>query len=396
MESENLDGFGGISNENEEIDFNLASLDIDNTNEFDFLNQDNEDDEEEQQEEVVVEQPKKRGRPKKEQSTNPQLQDLDKPMPKQNKAKPQKEEEVYVPQEDEEEVEDDGRTNYAILADALVEDGIFNKYDDQEEIRTADDFKAYVERNVNERLSNMHKRIQMALDAGVSGDNIRAIESSIAQYGNIDDAMIEDEGENGRYLRQNLIYNDYLMRGYSEARAKKEMERCFKEGDDIEYAKDALKTSLERLTNQYKGMIEDANNRRNYEIQQYNNGIKQMYNKVTKDDLLDGLYNFNEKERKAICEIVLPKKDSDSLLGQFIDSNKERYVTVVGSLFYLTDGFKNLSKLAGIFEKRATAKGIEALTKKLKGNTGIKGGKFNYMQQRADDDIDYSNANIVL
>lgn len=74
----------------------------------------------------------------------------------------------------------------------------------------------------------------------------------------IKEEYITDETEKGERLRKNLIYQDFRNRGYSEARAKREVEKSFNAGTDIEDAKEALESNREYFSNQYQDLIKEA------------------------------------------------------------------------------------------------------------------------------------------
>jgi hypothetical protein len=69
---------------------------------------------------------------------------------------------------------------------------------------------------------------------------------------------LADESEKGETLRKNLIYQDFVNRGYSKERAAKEVQKSLKGGTDIEDAKEALSSNKEFFQEQYDGLIKEA------------------------------------------------------------------------------------------------------------------------------------------
>ena len=56
---------------------------------------------------------------------------------------------------------------------------------------------------------------------------------------------LSDESEKGEKLRKDLIYQDFLNRGYSKERATKEVQKSLNAGTDIEDARESLKSNKE-------------------------------------------------------------------------------------------------------------------------------------------------------
>ena len=101
-------------------------------------------------------------------------------------------------------------------------------------------------------------RIDAALQADIEPDEIRRYELTLAGLDSIKEEHLSDETERGEKLRKNLIYQDFRNRGYSEARAKREVEKSFNAGTDIEDAKEALESNKEYFSSQYQDLIKEA------------------------------------------------------------------------------------------------------------------------------------------
>ena len=131
---------------------------------------------------------------------------------------------------------------YSSIAKALKEDGIFPDLDDEalESIQQPEDFAKAIEEQLTAKFDERQKRIDEALNVGVEPSKIQQYEKVISYYNNINDSDIEDESDKGENLRKQLIYQDFLNRGFSKDRAMKEVQKSFDSGTDIEDAKDVL------------------------------------------------------------------------------------------------------------------------------------------------------------
>ena len=153
------------------------------------------------------------------------------------------------------------KTNfYSSIASALKEDGIFQNLDDDKakEIKDAESFAQAIRDEVTAQLDERQKRIDEALNAGIEPSEIQKYERTLNYLDSIKDENISDESEQGEQLRRQLIYNDFINRGYSKERAQREVKKSFDAGTDIEDAKESLKSNKEFFKNSYDSIVEEA------------------------------------------------------------------------------------------------------------------------------------------
>ena len=102
------------------------------------------------------------------------------------------------------------------------------------------------------------KDIDEALNYGIEPTEIKKYENTLNYLNSVDDDSINDESDDGEKLRKNLIYQDFINRGYSKERATREVQKSFNSGTDIEDAMEALKSNKDFFNKKYKDFI-DAN-----------------------------------------------------------------------------------------------------------------------------------------
>ena len=102
------------------------------------------------------------------------------------------------------------------------------------------------------------RRIDAALQVNVQPDEIRQYEQTLTNLESIKEDYILDETDKGERLRKNLIYQDFINRGYTEARAKREVDKSINAGTDIEDAKEALESNKEYFNEKYQDLIKEA------------------------------------------------------------------------------------------------------------------------------------------
>jgi hypothetical protein len=147
-------------------------------------------------------------------------------------------------QEDTNDPNDDGASPnfFSSIAAALVDEGVFPDLNEDEisQIKGPEDFRDLIDRQIKSGIDEANQRVLEALNAGVEPTAIQNYERVLSYLNSIDDASLEDESEKGEYLRKNIIYQDYIKRGFSKERATKEVEKSFRAGTDIEDAKESL------------------------------------------------------------------------------------------------------------------------------------------------------------
>ena len=92
----------------------------------------------------------------------------------------------------------------------------------------------------------------------MDASDIKKYENAIAYIDSITDDKISNEGQEGENLRKQLIYQDFMNRGYTKERAIKEVQKSFNAGTDIEDAKDALTSNRDYYKEGYEDLIEEA------------------------------------------------------------------------------------------------------------------------------------------
>lgn len=280
------------------------------------------------------------------------------------------------------------KTNfYSSIASALKEEGIFPDLDDDtlNGIKTPEDFAEAVEKTVQARLDERQKRIDAALQADVEPDEVRRYEQTLANLDAIKEEYITDETEKGERLRKNLIYQDFRNRGYSEARAKREVEKSFNAGTDIEDAKEALESNREYFSNQYQDLIKEAQE----EVKEKQRKIKEEAAQLKKSMLEDkevftGITLDKTTRQKAFENITKPvfkTEDGEYLtaIQKYEMDNPVEFRKYLSVLFTMTDGFKNIDGLVKGKVKKEVKQSLRELEHKLSSTARNSSGNPRYV-----------------
>ena len=280
------------------------------------------------------------------------------------------------------------KTNfYSSIASALKEEGIFPDLDDDtlNGIKTPEDFAEAVEKTVQARLDERQKRIDAALQADVEPDEVRRYEQTLANLDAIKEEYITDETEKGERLRKNLIYQDFRNRGYSEARAKREVEKSFNAGTDIEDAKEALESNREYFSTQYQDLIKEAQEAAKEGQRKIKEEAAQLKKSMLDDkEVFTGITLDKTTRQKAFENITKPvfkTEDGEYLtaIQKYEMDNPVEFRKYLSVLFTMTDGFKNIDGLVKGKVKKEVKQSLRELEHKLSSTARNSSGNPRYV-----------------
>ena len=277
---------------------------------------------------------------------------------------------------------------FSSIAKAFAEEGIFPDLDDDaiERVNSPEDFRELIEQRIKSELDERQKRIDEALNYGVQPSVIKQYENTIAYLDSIDARKISDEGEQGETLRRNLIMQDLMNRGYSRERAAKAAEKSFRNGDDIEDAKEALAGNREYFKGQYDKLVKDAKQEQDAQAKAQKEQAEQLKNSILSDKKFFGELEVDKATRKRIFENIAKPTYRDEETGTYLTpiqkyelENKTEFMKYLGLIFTLTDGFKNLDTLVKGKVRKEVKKGFRELENTLNNTTRNSDGSLRFV-----------------
>ena len=283
---------------------------------------------------------------------------------------------------------------YSSIAKAFAEEGIFPDLDDESasKIKTPEEFRDLIEDRIKSEFDERQKRVDEALNAGVEPSDIRKYENTIAYLDSINDDTINSENEDGEKLRKQLIYQDFVNRGYSQERANREVKKSFDAGTDIEDAKEALKSNLEFFQGQYDNLINEAKAEEEKEIKQRKEQAEKLKKSILEDKEVFGELSVDKKTRQKIYDNISKPVYKDPDTGQVFTAlqkyemeNRTDFLKNLGLVFTLTNGFKNLDGLVKGKVKKEVKKGIRELENVLNNTARTSDGNLRFVSNVEDD-----------
>lgn len=283
---------------------------------------------------------------------------------------------------------------YSSIAKALKEEGIFPDLDDEtaDKIKAPEDFAEAVEKQIQARFDERQKRIDEALNAGIEPSEIKRYENTLSYLNSLQDSAISDETDKGEKLRQQLIFQDFINRGYSKERAQREVQKSFNSGTDIEDAKEALASNKEFFQNEYDNLVKEAQEEEKREAQERKEQAERLKKSILEDTKVFGDIQVDKATRQKVFDNISKPVYKDPETGELFTAiqkyemeNRTEFLKNVGLLFTLTDGFKNLDGLVKGKVRKEVKKGLRELEHTLNNTSRTSDGNLKFASGVEDD-----------
>lgn len=277
---------------------------------------------------------------------------------------------------------------YSSIAKALKEEGIFPDLDDEglSKVKDPEDFRDLIDQQIKASLDERQKRIDEALNAGVEPTEIRKYENAINFLGSIKEENISDEGDKGEKLRKDLIYQDFINRGYSKERAAREVQKSFNAGTDIDDAKEALESNIGFFKDKYDELVNDAKSETEQEERERKEQAEKLKSSILNDKEVFGDLSVDKSTRQKIYDNIAKPVYKDPETGEYFTAiqkyemeNRTDFLKNIGLLFTLTDGFKNLDGLVKGKVKKEVNKGLRELEHTLNNTARTSDGNLKFV-----------------
>lgn len=277
---------------------------------------------------------------------------------------------------------------YSSIAKALKEEGIFPDLDDEglSKVKDPEDFRDLIDQQIKAGLDERQKRIDEALNAGVEPTEIKKYENTINFLDSINEENISDEGDKGEKLRKDLIYQDFINRGYSKERATREVQKSFNAGTDIDDAKEALKSNIDFFRDKYDELVNDAKSEAEEEEKERKEQAEKLKSSILNDKDVFGDLSVDKSTRQKIYDNIAKPVYKDPETGEYFTAiqkyemdNRTDFLKNIGLLFTLTDGFKNLDGLVKGKVKKEVKKGLRELEHTLNNTARTSDGNLKFV-----------------
>lgn len=271
-----------------------------------------------------------------------------------------------------------GQNNaYSSFAKALQGDRLFQFLDDEviDNVKDADSFADAFEKEINARLDDETRRVKEILEAGVTPDEVNYYEDIIKRLDSITEDQLNGETEQVSRLRQNILFQDFLNRGYKEDRAKQFVKRSIDNGTIVEDAKDALESNKQFYKDKYDELIESRKAEAEAERQRVKKEAAEFRKAVLEKEKIFGDLSVDKPTRQkaydAMTRIVGKNADGDPVTAvqKYADENPVEFRSVLGIVWALTDGFKELGNILKQDINKKVRSNLKEVENRINGST---------------------------
>ncbi len=259
---------------------------------------------------------------------------------------------------------------YSSIAKTFAEDGVFQNLNNDalSKVNDAESFIDLMEQQIQSKLDEKQKRIDQALNAGIEPTQVQRYENNIKILDSITDEAITEEGEKGENLRKNIIYEDYIQKGFSKERAIKAVERSIAAGTDIEDAKESLQSCKDQVNKAYNNALKEAEEEKANEEKELKEQAEALKKSILSDKKPFGELELDKNTRQRVFDAISKPVFTDPSTGErltaiqkFEADNHNDFMKYVGLTYVLTDGFKSLDGLVKGKVKKEIGKGLREL-----------------------------------
>ena len=259
---------------------------------------------------------------------------------------------------------------YSSIAKTFVEDGVFQDLNEDalSKVNDAESFIDLMEQQIQSKLDEKQQRIDQALNAGIEPTQVQRFENNIKILNSITDDAISEEGEKGENLRKNIIYEDYIQKGFSKERAIKAVERSIAAGTDIEDAKESLQSCKDQVNKAYNNSVKEAEEAKANEEKELKEQAEALKKSILSDKKPFGELELDKNTRQRVFDAISKPVFTDPETGErltaiqkFEADNHNDFMKYVGLTYVLTDGFKSLDGLVKGKVKKEIGKGLKEL-----------------------------------
>lgn len=294
---------------------------------------------------------------------------------------------------------------YSSFANALAVDGIFPNLDEEtiKKVDSAEGLGDLINAEVDARLDAQQKRVVKALDNNVDMPVIRQFENTLSYIDSITEKQLNAETDEGERIRKNLIFQDFINKGYSKEKANKLTERSIDAGNDIEDAKEALESNRDYFQNEYNKLLAKAEDDAKKEKAAVKKQADELRDSILKDKTLMGDMELSDEMRKKIVDTLSKPVYRNPETGEYLTA-LQRYETehhsdflkYVSAVFTLTNGFTDFTSFAKSTAKKEVKKGLRELERTLNNTSRRSDGSLRMVTKASDDPNSYFGKGLRL
>lgn len=294
---------------------------------------------------------------------------------------------------------------YSSIASACAEEGVFPDLDEEtiSKVKTAEDFRDLIESQIRAGLDERQKRVDEALNNNVEPSAIRKYESTLNYLNSLTEEAVSEETEQGEQLRKNIIFQDFINRGFSQQKAQKFTERSVESGTDIADAKEALQSNKDFFQGQYDNLLSESKRAAEEAAEERKAQVGKLRDSIMKDKQLFGDIEVDNSMRRKVFDNISKPVYKDSQTGEYYTAlqkyekeHRADFLKYAGLMYTLTNGFKDFDSFTKGKVRKEVKKGLKELERTLNNTKRDSSGSLSLVTNAREDPESFIGKGIRL
>lgn len=282
---------------------------------------------------------------------------------------------------------------FSSIALALKGSGVFTDLEEDElkEIKTPEDLKDAMQKQVDSMFNEQQKRVNEALNVGVEPDAIRRFEGILGQLRSVKEEELTANTKEGENLRRQILMLDFTQQGMSAERAKKLVDRTFAGGSDIADAKEALQDSITKIQEKYDSLINEAKEAQKREQEQLRQEAQKLKDSILNDKEMFSDFEVDKATRKKIYDTISVPSYKDPETGELLTEiqkfereHRVEFLKFAGLFYVLTNGFKDTKNIVKKKVTKESNKVWKEVERTLNNSRRNNDGSLNFGSSKGD------------
>lgn len=317
---------------------------------------------------------------------------------KPNDEKDEKDDDINNNPDETDDTPNENDSVYSHLAKALREEGIIDTDESfLKEVKDATSFRSMIDNHIQSQISERYKRIESAIENGLKVSDIQVYENQLDWLHSISEEKLTSEDDESFELRKRLIYQDFINKGYSDERARRELKKSMDAGTDIDDAKEALKDGINFVNNLYNQEVEKKKKEKEAYLEEQKKRAKEIEKDIIENNESFGSLNVDKNTRKKIYDLMykptVKNKEGKlvSELSDFVKNNNTEAWKYLAYMYNATNKFTNFDGLFKTEVQREVNKGIQNLEKVINSSKRASDGSISFESSDDKDNLFYNN-----
>jgi len=277
------------------------------------------------------------------------------------------------------EEEHDSPQLYSTLANTLIEKGVLTAVDSSklDDVKDADAFIELMKKEIAAQelkdLTPAQREVVTGIREGMDTDTASKFKDAMEKIDNISIDSLKDNVD----VRRDLIFQDYMAKGFSKEAAIKQVNRSIKLNTDIEDAAEAHASLKTMIKAQFDKAKEDAKRQAEEEAQKAEKEKERLKEELFKKDQYIKGIDLPDNVKKEIYEEMMENvsinpitKEPENAMMKFQREHPEEYTKRLYTFWKLTNGFTDTK----YFTRKTKTSTIKDLERAIKNSATVQGG----------------------